>query len=141
MESRAQSLVPEQFGPLQGVRIISSVTFIAEPFAAALAAQMGAEVIQIERPGGGDAWRTTGSQVTDVNGASVNSAWVQDRRNTFNITLDMATVDGKDLFLRLVSQADIWMESSKSGTYNGWGLDDETVLKANASIVITHVSG
>jgi L-carnitine CoA-transferase len=141
MESRAQSLVPEQFGPLQGVRIISSGTFIAEPFAAALAAQMGAEVIQIERPGGGDAWRTTGSQVTDVNGASVNSAWVQDRRNTFNITLDMATVDGKDLFLRLVSQADIWMESSKSGTYNGWGLDDETVLKANASIVITHVSG
>ena len=141
MESRAQSLVPEQFGPLQGVRIISSGTFIAEPFAAALAAQMGAEVIQIERPGGGDVWRTTGSQVTDVNGVSVNSAWVQDRRNTFNITLDMATVDGKDLFLRLVSQADIWMESSKSGTYNGWGLDDETVLKANARIVITHVSG
>ena len=102
---------------------------------------MGAEVIQIERPGGGDVWRTTGSQVTDVNGVSVNSAWVQDRRNTFNITLDMATVDGKDLFLRLVSQADIWMESSKAGTYNGWGLDDETVLRANASIVITHVSG
>ena len=57
MEPRAQSLVPEQLGHLQGVRIISSETYIAEPFAAALAAQMGAEVIQIERPREGDIWR------------------------------------------------------------------------------------
>jgi crotonobetainyl-CoA:carnitine CoA-transferase CaiB-like acyl-CoA transferase len=141
MESRAHSLVPEQFGPLQGVRIISSGTLIAEPFAAALAAQMGAEVIQIERPGEGDIFRSIGRKITRENGASVNSAWVQERRNTFNITLDMATLDGKDLFLRLVSQADLWMESSKAGTYKGWGLDDETILRANPSIVITHVSG
>ena len=141
MESRATSLIPHQFGPLQGVRIISSGTYIAEPFAAALAAQMGAEVIQIERPGAGDIWRSVGRRVTDNDGSNINSAWVQERRNTFNVTLDMATLEGKDLFLRLVSQADIWMESSKAGTYNGWGLDDETVLRANPSIVITHVSG
>ena len=49
MESRAPFLIPEQFGPLQGVRILSSETLIAQPFAAALAAQMGAEVIKIER--------------------------------------------------------------------------------------------
>jgi len=141
MVSRAQSLVPQQFGPLQGVRIISSGTFIAEPFAAALAAQMGAEVIQIERPGEGDSWRSIGLQVTGNNGTNVNSAWVQDRRNTFNVTLDMSTDEGKDLFLRLVSQADIWMESSKPGSYDNWGLDDGTVFKANPGIVITHVSG
>ena len=141
MESRAQSLVPQQFGPLQGVRIISSGTYIAEPFAAALAAQMGAEVIQIERPGEGDIWRSIGRMVSSDNGSSVHSAWVQERRNTFNVTLDMSTVEGKDLFLGLVSQADIWMESSKPGTYSSWGLDDEMVLKAQPAIVITHVSG
>ena len=141
MEPRAQSLVPEQFGPLQGVRIISSGTYIAEPFAAALAAQMGAEVIQIERPGEGDIWRSIGRKITGNNGSSVNSAWVQDRRNAFNVTLDMGTAEGKDMSLGLVSQADIWMESSKPGTYNGWGLDDKTVLNANVAIVITHVSG
>ena len=134
-------MVPEQFGPLQGVRIISSGTYIAEPFAAALAAQMGAEVIQIERPGEGNIWRSIGRKITGNNGSSVNSAWVQDRRNAFNVTLDMGTAEGKDMSLGLVSQADIWMESSKPGTYNGWGLDDKTVLNANAAIVITHVSG
>ena len=141
MESRANSLIPQQFGPLQGLRIISSGTYIAEPFAAALAAQMGAEVIHIERPGEGDIWRIVGPQVTADNGATVHSAWVQERRNTFNITLDMSTIEGKDLFLGLVSQADMWMESSKPGTYNKWGLDDDTVLRANPRIVITHVSG
>lgn len=141
MVSRAQSLVPEQFGPLQGVRIISCGTYIAQPFAAALAAQMGAEVIQIERPGKGDIWRSVGQHVTGNNGSTVHSAWVQDRRNTFNITLDTSTAEGKDLFLGLISQADMWMESSKPGTYSSWGLDDETILKANPGIVITHVSG
>ncbi len=141
MESRADSLVPKKFGPLQGVRIISSGTFIAEPFAAALAAQMGAEVIHIERPREGDTWRAGGRRVSGDNGATVGSAWVQERRNAFNITLDLGSTEGKDLFLRMVPQADIWMESSKPGSYSRWGLDDYTVLQANPKIVITHVSG
>ncbi len=53
------TLVPEAFGPLQGVKIVSTGTLIAQPFAATLAAEMGAEVIQVERPGCGDVgWRT-----------------------------------------------------------------------------------
>ena len=68
MVSRAQPLVPEQFGPLQGVRIISSGTYIAEPFAAALAAQMGAEGIQIKRPVEGDIWRSSGQRVAGRTG-------------------------------------------------------------------------
>ena len=55
MEAKANSLLPEQFGALQGVRILSTGTIIAQPFAADLAAAMGAEVIQIELPGSGDA--------------------------------------------------------------------------------------
>ena len=57
MEPRAESLLPEQFGPLQGVRILSTGTIVAQPISAALAAEMGAEVIQIERPGIGDVTR------------------------------------------------------------------------------------
>ncbi len=45
MPARVDSLLPEQFGPLQGVRILSTGTIVAQPFAAALAAEMGAEVI------------------------------------------------------------------------------------------------
>ena len=50
MNSNTASLLPKQFGPLQGVRILSTGSLIAQPFAAAIAAEMGAEVIQIEPP-------------------------------------------------------------------------------------------
>ena len=141
MEPRAESLLPEQFGPLQGVRILSTGTIVAQPISAALAAEMGAEVIQIERPGIGDVTRGLGVPIEDVDGFPIGSLWAQDRRNTFYTTLDFAAPEGRKLFLHLITGADIWMESSKAGTYTKWGLDDATVLAANPSIVIIHVSG
>jgi len=136
-------LVPEAFGPLQGVRVVSSGPLIAQPFAAALAAEMGAEVIQIERPGAGDAvWRNVGMKLPTKDGkGQVATSWIQDRRNSFYVTLDLACPEGREVFLRLVRVADIWMESSKPGTYTKWGLTDETVLAENPRLVIAHVSG
>ena len=141
MSPRAESLLPEQFGPLQGVRILSTGTIVAQPFAAALAAEMGAEVIQIERPRFGDVTRGTGVVTKVEDGLRFNPLWLQDRRNTFHTTLDFTSREGREVFLRLIAGVDIWMESSKAGTFTEWDLDDETVLAANPAIVITHVSG
>jgi crotonobetainyl-CoA:carnitine CoA-transferase CaiB-like acyl-CoA transferase len=139
-----ETLVPEQFGPLQGVKILSTGTIIAQPFAAVLAAQMGAEVIQIERPKIGDAvWREVGLRIKtkDAETPAPSASWLAERRNEFNLTLDMGTTEGKEIFLKLCERADIWMESSKPGTYSKWGLDDATVYARNPRLVITHVSG
>ena len=141
MSPRAESLLPEQFGPLQGVRILSTGTIVAQPFAAALAAEMGAEVIQIERPRFGDVTRGTGVVTKVEDGLRFNPLWLQDRRNTFHTTLDFTSREGREMFLRLIAGVDIWMESSKAGTFTEWDLDDATVLAANPAIVITHVSG
>lgn len=143
MESRAPSLLPEQFGPLQGVRILSTGSLIAQPYAAALAAEMGAEVIQVERPGEGDAaWRHLGMQLPTKDGrGQIATTWVQERRNELYTTLDFSTPEGKEVFLRLIRECDIWMESSKPGSYTKWGLTDEVVLQTNPTIVIAHVSG
>ena len=137
------NLVPEKFGPLQGVKIVSTGTLIAQPFAAALAAEMGAEVIQIERPGPGDVgWRNIGIRIPGKDGKSaVATTWIQERRNVFCVTLDLSKPRGRELFIKLVARADIWMESSKPGTYQKWGLDDATMWKVNPRLVITHVSG
>jgi len=136
-------LIPEPFGPLQGVRIVSTGTLIAQPFAAELAAEMGAEVIQIERPGIGDVgWRTLGIRIPTRDGTSpIATNWVQERRNVFCVTLDFAQQRGRDLFLKLAARSEIWMESSKPGTYPRWQLDDDSVWKVNPKLVITHVSG
>ena len=141
MEIQKPTLVPELFGPLQGVRILSTGTIIAQPFAAALAADMGAEVIHVELPQEGDVWRKLGRPINLDDGTTTSTTWVQEHRNTFCVTLDLSSSQGKEMFLELVSKADIWMESSKAGTYDRWGLDDKSVLAANPRLVITHVSG
>jgi crotonobetainyl-CoA:carnitine CoA-transferase CaiB-like acyl-CoA transferase len=134
-------LLPEAFGPLQGVKILSTGTLIAQPFAAHLAAAFGAEVIHVEHPSGTvDPWRTLDAPV-EADGVSVSTSFIQERRNAFYITLDLSMPDGRALFLRLVRARDIWMESSKPGTYAKWGLSDEVVMETNPSLVITHVSG
>lgn len=139
METR---LVPEAFGPLQGMRILSSGTIIAQPYAAALAAEQGAEVIQIERPGMGDvAWRNLGVKLPTKDGKLIGSSWVQERRNSFYVTLDLGKEEGRKIFLELAKAADVWMESSKPGTYRDWGLTDEVLLAVNPRLVIAHVSG
>lgn len=137
-----ETLVPEQFGPLQGVRFLSTGSVIAQPFAAALAAQWGAEVIQVENPHVQDTWRTIGLKVPSADGArQVGTSWLQERRNEFNVTLDMSLPEGRDRFLKLAARADIWMESSRPGTYDRWGLSDAVVRAANPALVICHVSG
>src|SRR5581483_5696040 len=142
MDGGNGSLVPEAFGPLEGVRILSTGTLIAEPFAAHLAGAVGAEVIQVEHPSGTcDPWRRLPPLVQGDDGVAVASAFVQERRNAFYITLDLGTPEGAELFLRLVRTRDIWMESSKPGTFPKWGLGDDVVLAANPRLVITHVSG
>ncbi|HKD67437.1 MAG TPA: CoA transferase [Candidatus Binataceae bacterium] len=120
-------LLPETFGPLQGVRVISSGVFIAQPFAAGLAAELGAEVIHVERPKVGDGYPATRK--------------AQERRNLLCVSLNLDRSAGRDLFLRLLANSEMWFESSKPGTYQRFGLDDDTVLKANPRLVIVHVSG
>jgi crotonobetainyl-CoA:carnitine CoA-transferase CaiB-like acyl-CoA transferase len=136
-------LMPEAFGALQGVKIVSTGTLIAQPFAAELAAEMGAEVIQIERPGTGDiGWRNIGIRLKTRDALPpVATTWVQERRNVFCVTLDLSRPRGHEIMLGLLARADIWMESSKPGTYLRWGLDDGAVWKINPKLVITHVSG
>lgn len=137
-----QSASPPAFGSLQGLRIISSGVYIAEPFAPILAAEQGALVVNLERPGEGDPWRYTGYKFQDPNGKPVSADWTGERHNEFFISLDLSTPAGRDIFLdRLIPKFDIWMESSKPGTLAKWGVTDQAVHKRNAKMVITHVSG
>ncbi len=135
------NLVPHKFGPLQDVRIVCCGTNIAQPFAAELAAEMGAEVIHVEPPGRGDPYRASGLNVADDGGKPVGSNWVQERRNMFCITLDPTQPRGRELLLRLLGRAEIWMESSPPGACGKIGLGDTEVLKACPHLVIAHVSG
>ena len=137
-----ETLVPERFGPLSSLKIVSTGILIAQPYAAALCAEMGAEVIQVERPGLGDfAWRYGGITLDTKDGFKVATNWVQDRRNMFCVTLDFTKPRGREILAKLIERADVWMENSKGGTYTKLGITDEKLLEINPRLVITHVSG
>jgi crotonobetainyl-CoA:carnitine CoA-transferase CaiB-like acyl-CoA transferase len=118
----------EAFGPLEGVKIIDSGRNNAGPWAATLAADFGADVIHVEPPMG-EIYRMS------------HAGWAQEKRNQRSLTLNMKADEAKGIFLKLLEDADIWIESSIPGTYDNLGLTDEVVWERNPRLVIVHVSG
>lgn len=123
-------------GPLEGVRVIDASAVIAGPFAAAMLGDFGAEVIKVEIPGRGDTGRGMGPLVA---GKSIR--WATFARNKKTISLDLRKENGKNLFLKLVEKSDIIIENFRTGTFDKWGLDYETLKKHNPGIIVVRVTG
>ena len=126
----------ERQGPLAGLRIIDLGTMLAGPVACTLLADFGAEVIKIEQPGTGDTLRQIGPF---LEGESL--FWNVEGRNKKSVTLDLKAPQGRDLLLRLVSEADAVVENFRPGTLARLGLDYEALRAANPRIVLLSISG
>jgi formyl-CoA transferase len=123
-------------GPLAGVRVLDIGTMIAAPFGASLLADFGADVIKVELPGSGDSSRAL---LPQAEGVSVRFASLN--RNKRCVTLDLKADAGRELFLKLVGESDLIIENFRPGTLDRWGLDDETLRRANPGIIVVHISG
>ena len=117
------------FGPLDDVKVIYAAVELAVPKAACLMAEWGADVTWIENTGAGDTIRDT--------------AWVKqaERRNQRSVALNYFSDDGKEILLKMIERADVFIESSKGGTYAKRGITDELMWSHNPKLVIVHVSG
>lgn len=140
-----EPLVPP-YGPLSGLRVLESARFVAGPWASAYLAEFGAQVIHVEGPPFrapyADPTRTLrpllpGGAPDD----QVSESWVQYSRNKLSVGLDVRKPEGHRLFLELLRRSDIWIESSRPGTYERLGLSDAKVWEANPRLTIVHVSG
>ena len=123
-------------GPLEGVRVLDAAAVIAAPFGAAMLGDFGAEVIKVEMPGKGDSARGMGPL---YNGESLR--WPTFSRNKKTITLDLRKAEGRDIFLKLVEKSDIIFENFRTGTFDKWGLDYETLKKHNPKIILIRITG
>ncbi len=144
-ESTAPAGLPT-FGPLSGLRVLESARFVAGPWAATYLGEFGARVIHVEGPPFGppyaDATRSLRPLLSGgASGETVSESWVQYSRNKLSVGLDLRAPDGRAVFLDLVRASDIWIESSRPGTYDKLGLSDEAVWTANPRVTIVHVSG
>ena len=118
------------FGPLAGLKVVHCSQSVAGPFAASMMADFGADVIWVEN-----------AAVTDVSRIAPGMAAQLDRRNMRTIALNLTTARGRELLLRMIEGADIFMEASRPGQYAGWGLTDEAFWARNPRLVIAHISG
>ena len=107
--------------PLSGIRVIDVGTRIAAPFCAGLLGEMGAEIIKVEQPDGGDFMRTIGPFVESPDGP-YSLFWVVEGRGRKGVTLDLRQPPGQDLFRRLVATADVVCENFRPSTMEKWGI-------------------
>jgi crotonobetainyl-CoA:carnitine CoA-transferase CaiB-like acyl-CoA transferase len=123
-------------GPLTGLRVIDVGQLIAAPLAATLLADFGADVVKVERPGMGDAGREMGPRKDDV-----ALWWKVNGRNKRSIALDLKDDADREIFRRLVEQADVLVENYAVGVMDRLGLGYETLREWNPGLIQLSVSG
>ena len=122
--------------PLKGLKVLELGQMIAGPFAAAMLAGFGAEVIKIERPKAGDPlrhWRKV------HRGTSL--WWLSMGRNKKSITLDLTHPRGQEIAKRLAAKVDIVLENFKPGVMERWGMGYEDLKSLNPRVIMIRVSG
>jgi crotonobetainyl-CoA:carnitine CoA-transferase CaiB-like acyl-CoA transferase len=111
--------------PLAGLRVIDVGTRIGAPFCAGLLGEMGAEVIKVEEPEGGDFMRTIGPFATGPDGEDYSMWWAVEGRGRKGVTLNLRRTEGQDLFRRLAAASDVVCENFRPGTLEGWNIGPE----------------
>jgi len=122
--------------PLTGIRVLEVGNYMAGPFCAMQLADLGADVIKVEPPDGGDQVRTM-APLLDGEG----SAFVRLNRNKRSIALNLKSAEGKEVFRKLVKTADVVVENLRPGTMVDLGLGYEALRKLNPGLVYVAASG
>lgn len=117
------------FGPLDSVKVVYQAVEVAAPTAAAMMADWGADVIWMENTYYGDTMRDT------------MFIKEQARRNQKSISMNPFSEEGREVFFRLIKDADIFIQAGKGPTYERKGLGDDVLWEVNPKLVIVHVSG
>jgi crotonobetainyl-CoA:carnitine CoA-transferase CaiB-like acyl-CoA transferase len=124
--------------PLHGVRVLDAARVLAGPFCGQLLADLGADVIKLERPGSGDDTRGWGPPFHD---AELSAYFLACNRGKRSLTLDIANPDGNAIFQRLLATSDILIENFRSDSAEKLGLTPELLLKRHPRLIVCSISG
>ncbi len=122
--------------PLAGIKVVELGALIAGPYAAAILAQFGAEVIKIEPPGTGDALRTWRKLH-----AGTSLWWRSQSRNKKSVTVNLKSPRGQEIVRELVRGADIVIENFRPGALEAWKLGWDDLSAVNPALIMVRISG
>lgn len=129
---------------LDGLKVLDLSRVLAGPWCTQILADLGADVVKIERPGVGDDTRTWGPPfLKDAHGRDTDQAtyFTACNRNKRSVTIDMSTAEGQALLKKMASQADVVVENFKTGGLQQYGLDYESLRALNPRLVYCSVTG
>ena len=121
---------------LEGVKILDFSQVLAAPFGGMMLADLGAEVIKVERPGNGDISREYGPYINNI-----SLYFCQYNRGKKGLAIDMRSEEGKKVVMDLVSQVDVVIENFKSGTLEKLGIGYEEMIKVNPGLIYGSIAG
>src|SRR6266478_360674 len=121
---------------LAGIRVVEVGNFMAAPFCTLQLADLGADVVKVENPDGGDQVRTT---APFLHGES--SSFIRLNRNKRSLALDLKSAGGKEAFRRLIRRADVLVENLRPGTMADLELDYPRLSELNPRLVYVAASG
>ena len=121
-------------GALEGLKVVEMGQLIAGPFCGQLLGDMGAEIVKLEPPGGGDQMRNWGQ-------GDKPSWWRVIARNKYSVAVDLRSEDGQALARELIAKADILIENFRPGTLEKWNLDPTELRQTNPGLIVVRVSG
>ena len=127
--------------PLAGIRVLDLSRVLAGPWCTQLLADLGAEVIKIERPGAGDDTRHWGPPWHIREGQKVAAYFLSANRGKRSAAIDFATEEGAELVHRLAGYADVVVENFKVGGLSKFGLDAASLHDVNPRLVIASITG
>jgi crotonobetainyl-CoA:carnitine CoA-transferase CaiB-like acyl-CoA transferase len=130
-------------GPLSGFRVLDLSRILAGPWASQMLADLGADVIKIEKPGEGDDTRGWGPPfVTNADGTRGDAAYFQSaNRGKQSVCIDMATTEGQTLIKQIAEKSDVVLENFKVGGLRKYGLDYESLKSVNPRLVYCSITG
>ncbi len=130
-------------GPLEGIRVLELARILAGPWAGQTPADLGAEVIKVERPGAGDDTRGWGPPFMDaVDGSRLSSAYnLACNRGKRSIAIDFETEQGRRVVKKLAARSDVVIENFKVGGLAKFGLDYQGLAADNPRLVYCSITG
>jgi len=133
-----------QQGALSGLRVLDLSRVLAGPWAAQLLADLGADVVKVERPGVGDdtrAWGPPWLNDPDGDATGESAYYLSANRNKRSVTIDLSEPEGQCLVKQLASKADVVLENFKVGGLAQYGLDYASLKEVNPRLIYCSITG
>ncbi len=126
---------------LAGIRVLDLSRVLAGPWCTQLLADLGADVVKVEKPGSGDDTRHWGPPWHERDGERVAAYFLSANRGKKSAAIDIASEEGAELVRRLAGNSDIIVENFKVGGLKKYGLDAEALREANPRLIVASITG